>query len=134
MSIVLFHFHINNKMTLSCKITSKRYYKGPKFCSNKTNLSPRPPNNCRYIHFSTYCPSVYLCWISYICCLVILRQDHILVVEKMITDHLNVRVSEWLLFDAKLATFQLCHGENKLRLMRWWFPLCSRLTRLVGLL
>ena len=29
------------------------------------------------------------------------------------------RVSEWLLFNANSAIFQLYHGENKLILMRW---------------
>ena len=29
-----------------------------------------------------------------------------------------VRVSEWLLFNAKCAIFQLYHGENKLNSMR----------------
>jgi hypothetical protein len=29
-------------------------------------------------------------------------------------------VSEWLLFNAKWAIYQLYHDENKLHSMRWW--------------
>jgi hypothetical protein len=39
-------------------------------------------------------------------------------------------VSEWLLFNANWATFQLYHGEKKLHSMKWWWcPLGSRPTR-----
>ena len=35
-------------------------------------------------------------------------------------------VSEWLLLNTKWAIFQPYHGQNKLHLMRWWCPLCTR--------
>ena len=50
-------------------------------------------------------------------------------------NNLYVSNNEWLLFNAKSAIFQLCHGEDKLNWMRWqWCPLCARPTCLVGFL
>ena len=41
-------------------------------------------------------------------------------------------VSEWLLFRANWAIFQLYYGKNKLPLLKWWrCPLCSKPTRLI---
>jgi hypothetical protein len=46
--------------------------------------------------------------------------------------HRILRVCEWLLFNANSAIFQLCHDENKLISMRWWWsPLRTRQTRWV---
>ena len=42
------------------------------------------------------------------------------------------RVNGWLLFNTKLAIFQLYHGKYKIHSMRWWCKLCTRPAHLVG--
>jgi hypothetical protein len=41
-------------------------------------------------------------------------------------------LSEWLLFNANLAIFQLYYGDKLIFNRWWWDPLCTRPTRLVG--
>ena len=44
----------------------------------------------------------------------------------------SVKVSEWLLFNAKWAFSQLYHGQNKLHSMKWC-RLCTRPPHLLGI-
>ena len=45
---------------------------------------------------------------------------------------LSFPLSEWLLFNANLAIFQLYYGDKLIFNRWWWDPLCTRPTRLVG--
>ena len=48
---------------------------------------------------------------------------------------LSCRVSEWLLFNATWAIFQLYHDENKLHSMKWWWcAICAGPACLAGYL
>ena len=68
-------------------------------------------NNCIHTDERLYCPITKE-----------LHMEQVYSDERLYCPVINV--FEWLLFNAKWAIFQQCHGENKLHSMRWW-PLCT---------